>query len=236
MRESQKRLGVVGGLGPLATALFLELIVKNTKAPVDQEHLDVILYSIPRIPDRTAFILEKSDQSPLPMLTEYAKKLEGYAVDAIAIPCVTFSYFYESLLQTVNTKLIHPIGETVKALASSGVKKAGIMATSGTLYTKLFQTELEKHNIDWVAPSSQVQTDIMDIIYGGIKAGKRVTPERLSRVGESFFVQGCDAVILGCTELSVITNQNCFDDRYFDVLEILAQASIKACGGTLVGE
>lgn len=228
-----KTLGVIGGFGPLATALFLELIVRHTKAKTDQEHLDIILYHMPRTPDRTKYILGESDQNPLPILETYAKKLEAEGADVIAVPCVTFSYFFEPLLQSLRAELIHPIRETVKTLSARGTQKVGIMATSGTLYTNLFQRELEQAGISWMAPSPDSQANIMDMIYAGVKAGIDVPPERLQQEAEHFLAAGCDAVILGCTELSIIRNQGSFDSRYFDVLEILAKSSIQTCGRAL---
>ena len=234
MNTTEKTLGIIGGVGPLATALFLERIVRNTKAATDQEHLDVILYNIPRIPDRTSFILGSSDQSPLPVLTDYAKKLEEAKVDVIAIPCVTFSYFFDALQKQLSIPLMHPIRETVKALSAHNVYKVGILATSGTLYTNLFQEELARHKIAWFAPNRDTQAEIMDMIYAGVKAGVHVPAQRLQQAAAHFFQEGCDAVILGCTELSIIKNHGSFDPRYFDVLEILARSSIEACGRMLV--
>jgi len=235
MNMKAKTLGVIGGFGPLATALFLDLVVRHTEAKTDQEHLDIILYHIPRTPDRTKYILGESDQNPLPILETYAKKLEADGADVIAVPCVTFSYFFAELPQSLQAKLIHPIRETVKTLSASGIRQAGIMATSGTLYTNLFQQELDRQGIAWMAPSPDSQAHIMDMIYTGVKAGVHVPPARLQQEAERFFAADCDAVILGCTELSIIRNQGAFDHRFFDVLEILAKSSIRACGRTLTG-
>ena len=89
-----KRLGVIGGLGPMASAYFLELLVQMTDASTDQEHLDVILLCRPTIPDRTAAILDPSRESPVPMMREAARELERIGACCIAVPCITSHHFF----------------------------------------------------------------------------------------------------------------------------------------------
>ena len=88
-----KTLGIIGGLGPMATARFLELTVRMTEASRDQDHLEAILLESPSIPDRTAYILDRSNPSPLPPIVALAKKLESLGAGCLAIPCITSHYF-----------------------------------------------------------------------------------------------------------------------------------------------
>ena len=121
-----KRLGVIGGLGPMASAYFLELLVRMTDAATDQEHLDVTLLCRPSIPDRTAAILDRSKDSPVPMRQAAAKELEQAGACCIAVPCITSHYFFNELQPAVSIPFLHLVKETVAHLKEQGVKKAGI--------------------------------------------------------------------------------------------------------------
>ena len=93
--KHEKTLGVIGGLGPIATAHFLELVINMTDARCDQEHLDMIIYNTPSTPDRTAYILDNTRENPLPQMLDFGKRLAGQGADCIAIPCCTAHYFIE---------------------------------------------------------------------------------------------------------------------------------------------
>lgn len=223
-----KTLGIIGGLGPMASAYFLELITKLTNVEHDQEHLDIILFSRPDVPDRTAYVLDNTKPSPAVSMTETAKTLEKLGAAYICAPCVTSHYIFDEIQAEINVPLVNMIDETVAALKKRGSKKAGIMATSGTVSSELFQAALEKAEIDFVLPDDETQTIIMDIIYNEVKAGKPVDIKRFLSTADKLFATGCDSVILGCTELSVINN-NRLDNRFVDALTALAQKCIELC-------
>ena len=143
-----KTLGVIGGLGPMATAYFMELVTKMTKAGCDQEHLQMIVYSQPTIPDRTAYILKKNPNSPVPEMVRLAKLLEQQKVDAIVIPCVTAHYFWKDVSEQVDTLVLNAIVGTAEHLKENGVTKVGIMATDGTIATGLLQQTLENAGME----------------------------------------------------------------------------------------
>ena len=88
-------LGIIGGLGPIATAYFMELIIQMTDAKRDQDHLSMIVYNAPEIPDRTSYILGVSSRNPVWDMIEIGRKLAGQKVACISIPCVTAHYFHE---------------------------------------------------------------------------------------------------------------------------------------------
>ena len=103
-----KKLGVIGGLGPLATAYFYELVTEFTEIEVEQEHLEMVLYSAPAIPDRTSYILDNSKPSPVPGIIRVGKELVNTGCEVIAIPCVTAHHFFdESAKQNVYSKKVH---------------------------------------------------------------------------------------------------------------------------------
>src|SRR3990170_3583948 len=112
-----KSIGVLGGMGPAATADFYQKIIRATPAKADQDHLKVLIFSNPQVPDRTAAIRgERPD--PLPILAASAEVLIQGGVDLIAIPCVTAHYYYDALQQAVSVPILHLIGETATAVLS----------------------------------------------------------------------------------------------------------------------
>ncbi len=224
-----KRLGVIGGLGPMASAYFLELLVQMTDASTDQEHLDVILLCRPTIPDRTAAILDPSRESPVPMMREAARELERIGACCIAVPCITSHHFFEELQPAVSIPFLHLVRETVSHLREQGVKKAGILATTGTIRTRLFQDELERQGLSYAIPDAADQEKVMHLIYKNVKAGLPPELPLFEEVSTGLREQGAECAILGCTELSLIKRDYPLGPGYLDALEVLAKASIEFC-------
>ena len=231
-----KKLGVIGGLGPLATAYFYELVIRMTDAVLDQDHLDINIISKPSTPDRTDYILGKSIDSPLPHLIEAGKALEKLGAECIAIPCITAHYFYEELKSNIQLPIIHVIRETVSYLYDHKVKNVGIMATEGTIESRLFQNELLKYKINPIIPSKEKQDLVTSLIYKNVKAGIAANMDHFDEVKDELVRKGADKIIVGCTELSMIKREKDIGSCYLDVLEVLAMCSIQSCGGKLKNE
>ena len=119
IHTKQSTLGVIGGLGPIATSHFMELVIRMTEAQRDQEHLDMIIYHTPSIPDRSSYILNPSLPSPLEPMIELGQRLSEQNVGCIAIPCVTAHYFHESLSSSIPAPIIHAVEETAIHLQSA---------------------------------------------------------------------------------------------------------------------
>lgn len=224
------RLGIIGGMGPMATAYFMELIINMTKADTDKEHLEMIVYNCPAIPDRTSYIIGESQDSPLPKMLEIAQKLKEQSVECIAIPCMTAHYFYADLMET-DVTILHGIRETVSLLKEAGVKKAALMATDGTISSGIFQSELEAQGITTVLPEEQYQKKIMHMIYQDIKAGHMPSQEEVNELKDYFLIEkGAEIIILGCTELSLLKKEYNLGSGIVDTLEVLAHKALQVCG------
>ena len=102
----KQKLGIIGGLGPMASAQFLELLTDRTDAATDQEHIEVFLYSRPQTPDRTAFLLGHSPDSPYPVLLDSGRKLEALGCGVLVMPCMTAYSFYPQLTAEFSARLI----------------------------------------------------------------------------------------------------------------------------------
>lgn len=224
-----KTLGIIGGLGPMATVYFLELITKLEHVRTDQNHMPIVMESIPYTPDRTAYIIDQSNPNPLPFLISAGRHLKQIGADYLAIPCVTAHYFYDQLCEQIGIPVISIPKELARRFHSEGISKVGLLATSGTVYSNFLQDELGRQQIGVVTPDEKSQQVIMSIIYDEIKAGKQPDIRKFLEIGDKLQQQGAQKLILGCTELSLIKRvyQEQLSDAYVDVLEILAEASIQ---------
>ena len=235
-KQNEKMLGVIGGLGPMATAYFMELVTDMTDAATDQEHIPMLIYSAPSIPDRTRYILDNTQENPLPEMLRIGNVLAQQGAERIAIPCVTAHYFFDELESGISVPLINGVMETALYLKAHGITKVGIMATDGTVKSRVFHRELEKQGMEAVVPSAERQADVMCLIFDQIKAGKPVNLIRFSKVAEELRSNGAQAIILGCTELSLVKRDYPIGAGYLDAMEVLAQTCVLRCGGKLKEE
>lgn len=229
----KKIIGVIGGLGPLATARFMEMVTQMTDAKRDQENVDMIVYNFPSIPDRTGYILGSNLKSPLPGLRSVGRALTRQKVSCIAIPCVTAHYFYEELQATLPVPIINGVAETVNLLKSQDIKKVGIMATDGTIRSGLLSKELDRAGIISVIPSPKRQADVSRLIYENVKAGKPAEMERFRQVRQELGDCGAEIILLGCTELSIIKRDEAIGSGFLDMMEVLARESVLRSGRKL---
>ena len=234
--EQKITLGVIGGLGPIATAHFMELVIRMTEANTDQEHLDMIIYNRPSIPDRTSYILDNSRPNPLPEMIRVGNTLARQGARLLAIPCMTAHYFHRDLTRYIEAPIVHAIHECAVHLKKHGITKAGIMATDGTIRSKLFQQELEKHGIEALIPGEEGQKCVMSVIYDDIKANRPAGMDKFQLASLDLKAQGAQAIILGCTELSLVKRDYPIGAGYLDAMEVLAQTCVRTCGGKLKEE
>ena len=218
-------LGVLGGMGTQATAYCYELLHSMQSVDAEQEYLDVIVYSMPSTPDRTAFITGRSDASPLASLLYAAKTLEAAGASCIAMPCITSHFFYGELAEAVSIPILNIPKETAAFIAASGFDKIGLLATDGTICGRLFHGALEKSDIGIIVPSQDIQRGLMEVIYD-VKRGRNVGEGALDAIIEGLLGNGAQSVVLGCTELCLLAKQspNCIN-----TMEVLVRASLRCC-------
>ena len=226
-----KLLGVIGGLGPMATACFMEQVTALTDAKTDQQHIPMLIYSCPAVPDRTDYILDSSRPSPLPAMLDIGNRLAQQGAGVIAIPCFSAHYFHDALSEGIPVPILHAVRETALHLKEQGVGAAGILATSGSIRSRLFQRELEALGIRPLIPSPRGQEDVMHLIYDNIKAGLPPEQERFLSLRRELAAQGAEALVLGCTELSLLNRYFPVGPGCLDAMEVLALQSILRCGG-----
>ncbi len=229
-------LGVLGGMGPLATARFLERVAEMTETRQEQEHVDMIVYNLPSIPDRTGYLLDRGRKSPLPALLGAARGLARQRVSCIAIPCVTAHCFHREIQQAVPVPVLNGISLTASLLKDGGITRVGILATDGTIRAGLLARELETAGIQPIFPSSHGQRNVMHLIYQNVKGGNPIEPERFYAVAQELRERGSQILLLGCTELSLLGRQLPLREGVLDVLDVIAREAVLRCGGKLKPE
>lgn len=225
-----KKLGVIGGLGPMATAYFLQLVIQMSDAETDQEHIEILLHSKPQIPDRTRFILGQSEENPVGPMAEIGRGLVEQGAELIAIPCITAHFFQRQLEKEIRVPIVDAIEETANYLKQERIDKVGILATDGTIESGLFQKVFLRHGINCITPDPEGQRQVMYLIYENIKAGKAVDLFRFERVSGQLFERGAKVVLLACTELSLVKRDYTLQAGFLDVMEILARSAVRSCG------
>lgn len=229
-----KILGIIGGMGPMATADFYMKLVLMTDAKREFEHIHTIIDSNPGIPDRSAFIKTGMDD-PTVELVASLKRLEHLGADIIAMPCNTAHYFYDTLQSSTDLHFINMIDETIKhalsRCASNG--RIGLLATTGTYDSKIYETSAVRSGFELIIPPESIRQQLMRMIY----ALKNGATEQIGSLKQDVYDyldnQNLDAWILGCTELPLILKDDIEKYKMIDSTLVLAQTSILAVGAKL---
>ena len=235
MEKTPQVLGILGGLGPIATVYFYDLLTRHTKAGCDQDHIDVIINSRASTPDRSAYIMGESTQNPFDIMAADAARLVTFGADVLAIPCNTAHYFYDMLNETITVPILNMVEEPVREARRRGCRKVGVLATTGTIHTGTYARLCEKHGLAYAVPDEAHQKLVMDVIYGDIKGSRPADMDKFAAVVDSLQAQGCTRMILGCTELSIVKRDEKLDAFYIDSMEVLAKNAILAFGRTPIG-
>lgn len=232
-----KNIGIIGGMGPLATAHLFERIILKTEAVKDQEHIRVVIDSNTNIPDRTRAIID-GGEDPVPEMLKSAKYLRSIGADFLIMPCNTAHYFIDKLKSQVDIPFINMLEETVKStyLRFGSSVTVGLLATDGTIKSGIYKQYYDSVGIRMIIPD-KTQTKVMSFIYDVIKAGKFAEgTDLMFDAVDELKRMGADAFLLGCTELSSADFMYGFEGNFINPIDILAEQSILFAGGKIKNE
>ena len=228
----KKSIGILGGMGPLATADLLIKITTATRADSDREHIRVYIDSDAAIPDRTGAILH-GGEDPVPEMAAALRNLERCGADCIVMACNTAHYFLPRLQALTETPILDMLSITAARCAQLFPgKKAALLGTTGTLQTGIYDRALEREGVPFLLPDEEEQQWLMHLIYDVVKATRPMQPEeeRWSRLLEALRQRGADYFILACTELPIIANTLQDEGPFVDPTAELARAAVLFCG------
>ena len=228
----KKTIGILGGMGPLATADLYRKIIERTRADRDSEHIRVYIDGNAAIPDRTAAILH-GGEDPVPEMLSALRHLEACGADCIIMPCNTAHYFLPRLREQTALPILdmQRITAAVCRERFPG-KTAAILATDGTVQSGLYDRALDAEGVRWIHPGESEQKSLMHLIYGVVKASRPMEPEKehWDAILDALRGQGADLFILGCTELPVLAGVLPSEGPFLDPTDELAKAAIRFCG------
>lgn len=227
-RPADLVVGVLGGMGPLATVDFFHSLVKLTPADKDWDHLHIIVDDNPRIPSRTRAILF-DETSPAPYLVAGAQRLAAMGAGVIAVPCNSAAHFLEPARQAVPIPILDPVVATTAAIREHGsVRRPFVLGGMVTHRAELYGRALAPHDIIALRPTDAEQDEVAALIerlkHGDISAG---IVERTQRVIAAGIARGADAAILGCTEFGLIADAIAAQVPAFNSNQLLAEATVQ---------
>lgn len=227
-----KKLGIIGGMGPAATADLFTRVVNMTDVDTDQEHMNITILNDPTIPDRTSFILGKDGaRSFVPRLQQLAIDLEGMGCDILVMPCNAAHAKHEEIAGVLkDSQLLNILRETARMASSLDCCCAGILATDGSIESGAYQQAFQDSLMTSIVPDANDQRIVMSAIYDYVKAGCRAPEGMLDPVCDDLIAKGADCLILGCTELSLLGIPKVYKGvPVIDSMDALAYASVVAC-------
>jgi aspartate racemase len=224
-----RMIGILGGMGPEATLDLYRHIISLTPAYRDQDHIRVLIYSNPKIPDRTLAISGEGE-SPLRALIDSAKLLETGGAGIIAMPCNASHYYLPEIQQAIRIPILNMVEEVCRELRRSlpDAKAVGLIAVGGTIYSRVYHTALAAEGISVLTPNEKEQAEIQSAI-AQVKAGihSDATREQFHSIGAKLVQAGSAAVILGCTEIPLVFDPNAVNYPSLNSTQILAEAAIR---------
>lgn len=231
-----KVLGVLGGMGPLASAQFMLRLTLLTPAGRDQDHIPAVLWSDPRVPDRTRGKLSGGDD-PLPWLLRGIAGLKQAGAGAIAIPCNTAHGWYQEMLDAAGMPILHIVDAAAADLRRKGIGpgKIGLMGTAATLAMRLYQERLSGQGWDCIVPDDDQMDRLVTPSIALVKANRvQEAYEPLAAVANALAAKGATAVVLGCTEIPLGIQAGPAEGLHapvVDTIDALARASIQWARG-----
>ena len=226
-REQEKCVGVLGGMGPDATVDFMNRLIRLVDAEDDNDHIRCIVDNNPKVPSRIKALFEGGKEDPAPCLMDMARRLETWGADFLVMPCNTAHHYHGQIQSAVRIPVLDMVALAAKAVRRKfpHLRKAGVLATSATVKVGLYEKAFGEFGIETMYPDASEQAEVLALIKN-IKAGQAGEAQRavLITIGGNFMAKGAQALVLACTELSVIAPRK-GELPFVDASQALAEES-----------
>jgi len=225
--ESALTVGVLGGMGPLATLDLLHRILELTPAADDRDHIRTLVDNNPKVPSRIDYFLHQCGENPAPLIADMARSLESQGADFLVMPCNTAHLFSAEIAAAVSIPLINMIEVTADRLKSADIVKAGLLASTAVHRTDLYLETLQGRQIESLVPDADNQDRLMAAITD-IKAGKTGDEQTnvVQQTADHLSNAGTDALVIACTELSAISSRISTSIPLVDAAQCLAEETV----------
>ncbi len=226
----EKVVGILGGMGPEATVDLMNRVIRATPAKDDLDHIRMVVDNNPKVPSRIKALIEGTGPSPGPCLQEMARKLEQWGVDFLAMPCNTAHFYHREVQEAVSIPVLDMISLSVEAVtrAVPGIDRFGLVASTAVVNLKIYENAFARKGVAQVVPEAEFQNGLMAAIRT-IKTGKHGSEviQATQRAGENLEKNGAQALLIACTELSIISRDIRARIPVFDAAQILAETIVK---------
>lgn len=227
--KKNKTIGVLGGMGPVASANLYTKIINYTQhkynAVQDSDYPPIIIYSLPLLGFDETGIADK--ELVKEQLIAGVKKLESAGCDLIIIGCNTVHVFYDEMQAAVKIPILNIVEETKKMVLKFGYKKVGLFASESTNKLGLYQERFKGSGITVISPSQEQQkvlNNVIEHVMGGNQKLDDVIV--LKEIADNYVKQGAEAIVMGCTEIPLAINQSHTDIKLFDTIEIIVESAV----------
>ncbi|XUY30421.1 aspartate/glutamate racemase family protein (plasmid) [Agrobacterium sp. rho-8.1] len=228
------RLGIIGGLGPLASANFCEVLTKLTPVAGDQDHIPLVMLNVTHTPDRTVAIVE-SGPSPLPSLSSAIKTLNQLGVELVVMTCNTAHHWFDELSSQSRARMLHIADCTITDIMQRSLgRRIAVLGTEGTVRSGFYQRKLAAAGYEPIVPSDRLQLEVKSII-NYVKSGHLIEANTAAtNIHAHLGELKADAVILACTELPIVwrsrVEAGCLTVPEVNPTVCLARSTLKALG------
>ncbi|MEO1223431.1 MAG: amino acid racemase [Pseudomonadota bacterium] len=223
----KRRIGVLGGMGPEATVLFMSRVIKLTPAQDDRDHVPLIVDDNTQVPSRIKALIEKTGEDPAPVLAEMARRLEAAGAEALAMPCNTAHHFAPAIVGAVDIPFLNMVDLAVERVAplAQADKRVGLLASPAVRLTGLFDRAFAERGISTLYPADD------DRLLAAICAIKVDSTEAsavrtLRQATTELIGKGTDVLVIACSEFSIIADTVESSIAVVDTIDVLAQAAI----------
>lgn len=233
LNVSEPVVGVIGGMGPEATVELMRRVMAATPAVDDADHIHMIVDNNPKVPSRIAALIEGSGESPAPVIAAMARRLERAGADFLVIPCNTAHHYWPAAAEAVAVPVWHMVELTLARIASDvgAAARAGMLASPALRRVGLYEPFCAARGLSLVYPERQ--DELLEVIRA-VKAGRVAARELrvLNDAARQLAHSGADALVLGCTEFSLVADRLEVDIPVFDTLQVLAEQIVSHVKGT----
>ena len=220
-----KKIGVLGGMGPEATVLFMQKIIQSISAQDDSDHIPLIIDNNPQIPSRIKAIIDGDGKDPTNTLVAMAQSLQKFGAQALAMPCNTAHYYSKSIAKSVDIPFINMVDlASEHALSKVGENgSVGLLGSPALRIAGVYDKALKEKQL------SPIYYDDETTLRTLIERIKKQEPDEaiakeLSKITEKLINQGADIVMICCSEFSLLSEKITPQSHIFDSLDALIHA------------
>ena len=220
---------ILGGMGTMATESFVHLLNERVVTHKDQDYLNYVLFNHATVPDRTAYILDATNDSPLPYLLDDIEKQNLLKPDFIVLTCNTAHHFFDTLQAATPIPILHMPKEAVKeVMKQKEVGKVAFFGTTGSVKAGIYETQMRQAGLEVYLPTEKLQDKINHLIYHDIKENDFLNQSLYVEILKDAVDAGCKQIILGCTEPSLMEASFGQDDYpVIDAQSVLVDRTIE---------